>query len=93
MYGGIEARSEGLGRGSTFVVRLPVPAEVTHQQPIAPDYNEKVSAALQRRVLCCSTTIVIRRSACGQDAVRMCSEMRTTYDGFEAVEIGGNFPT
>jgi PAS domain S-box-containing protein len=84
MHGGrIEARSEGPGKGSEFIVRLPVVVETS--QPQASSTNEERSAVQSSlRIL------VVDDNRDGADSLSMMLQMmgndtRTAYDGEEAV--------
>src|SRR5207344_960004 len=83
--GTVEARSEGLGRGSEFLVRLPVLGQPTPAQPLASGNNEKVAAAPKRRILVVDDN---RDSAIslGMMLSLMGNETRIAHDGLEAVE-------
>ncbi len=91
MHGGtVEARSEGLGRGSEFLVRLPVLAQPPQEQPVASGDSEKVAAAPKRRILVVDDN---RDSATslGMMLSLMGNETRTAHDGVEAVEKAAAF--
>ena len=91
MHGGtVEARSEGLGRGSEFLVRLPIVAQPTYEQPFASGNNEKVAAAPKRRILVVDDN---RDSAIslGMMLSLMGNEIRIAHDGLEAVETAAVF--
>lgn len=84
MHGGrVSARSEGHGRGSEFVVSLPVATERQETQPVAPS-AEAVSPA-KRRIL------VVDDNRDGADTLckllrLLGNDAQTAYDGLEAVE-------
>ncbi|WP_439621926.1 hybrid sensor histidine kinase/response regulator [Gemmata sp.] len=89
MHGGtVEARSEGQGRGSTFVVTLPV-------QPAAPEpahavNDERSTPSRERRVL------VVDDNRDGAESLAemlqlLGSEVATAHDGLEAVEQAERF--
>jgi PAS domain S-box-containing protein len=90
MHGGmIEARSEGLGRGSEFIVRLPVPAE-----PL-PSSNPKSAVvgsrpSVPRRILVAddnqdsAETLAMMLRLMGHD-------VDTAHDGLEAVTRSAGF--
>jgi CheY-like chemotaxis protein len=89
MHGGtVEARSEGPGKGSTFVVRLPV-AQAAPGPPRT-DVVAPGAAAPRRRVLVVddnrdgAATLAMVLSLSGHDA-------RTAHDGLEAVEVAEAF--
>jgi signal transduction histidine kinase len=92
MHGGtIEASSAGLGRGSEFVVRLPVAAESRRAEEAPPAMSVAVKAeAPARRVLVVddnrdtadSLSVLLRL---------MGHEVQTAYDGLEAVAAAAAF--
>jgi PAS domain S-box-containing protein len=82
MHGGsIEARSEGEGRGSEFVVRLPV---VTHEAVTAPVADAAAESSAQRRVL------IVDDNVDSADSLAMLLEITgnktfQAHDGVEAL--------
>lgn len=90
MHGGtVEARSEGRGKGSEFVVRLPVVAGVEPRRPPAdgevPDFLKSMLRIL-----------VVDDSRDGADGLSqmlriMGNDTRTAYDGEEAVATAAAF--
>jgi len=85
--GSIEARSEGLGRGSEFVVRLPVTSGATLEDP---SRGARTAAAVQKRVLVVednidsAETLTLLLSVEGH-------EVKAVHDGPAALEILGSF--
>ena len=85
MHGGtVEARSEGLGKGSEFVVRLPLADD---SRPAPPEFPAAAPHAVrgQARVL------VVDDSRDGADSLRVLlellgAEVRVEYDGLAALE-------
>lgn len=84
--GGVEARSEGMGKGSEFIVRLPVLAEKPkHQQSHElGGYGEKKSIPTHR-------ILVVDDNRDSADSLAMLlrltgNEVHTGYDGLEGVE-------
>lgn len=81
--GSVEAWSEGPGRGSEFIVRLPVPTESEEPQPRTEPNRENVVSA--RRILVVddnrdsATSLAMLLKLTGNDT-------RTAHDGLEAVE-------
>jgi PAS domain S-box-containing protein len=91
LHGGcVEARSDGIGRGSEFIVRLPiVDVPVLHESP-QPAGNNKVIIDRKRRIL----VVDDNRDAADSLALMlqmMGHETRTAYDGLEAVQLAGMF--
>jgi CheY-like chemotaxis protein len=90
MHGGtVEARSDGLGMGSEFIVRLPI--TVAEQRlEAAPEGDQKASAAAKRRILIVddnplgskSTAMVLRKVG---------HEVATARDGIEGIESAQTF--
>ncbi|WP_020471021.1 PAS domain-containing hybrid sensor histidine kinase/response regulator [Zavarzinella formosa] len=91
MHGGtVTAESEGPGRGSTFIIRLP-------ELILSPDSTDKptpndepAASGLKRRIL------VVDDSRDGADSLSMMlglmgNEVRTAYNGEEALEAAGQF--
>jgi PAS domain S-box-containing protein len=90
MHGGsVEARSDGPGKGSEFTVRLPIaPASASHQPPKSE--GEKTAAPARQRIL------VVDDNKDSADSMSMLlgimgMEVRTAYDGLEAVEAAAAF--
>jgi CheY-like chemotaxis protein len=88
MHGGsVEAKSDGQGRGSEFLVRLPVVLSVMHPQT---DDAVRVSSSNRRRVL----VVDDNRDAATSLSVMlglMGHESKTAYDGLEALEVAEVF--
>jgi signal transduction histidine kinase/CheY-like chemotaxis protein len=87
--GSVEAHSDGLGRGSEFVVRLPL-APTLHVQPARRARKELVPASARRRIL----VVDDNRDA----AISMATlfgalnyETRTAFDGLEAIQTAMDF--
>ena len=84
--GSVEARSEGLGRGSEFIVRLPIlPGPVTVQPPPAPAAPE-----ISRRIL------IVDDNEDATNSMAMLQrhrghETRTAFTGPEAVAAAAEF--
>jgi signal transduction histidine kinase/CheY-like chemotaxis protein len=89
MHGGrIEARSDGPGRGSEFVVRLPVVVEASRLQPEAGDDGSDPKTSLR--------ILVVDDNRDGADSLAdmlglMGGDTRTAYDGEEAVAAAVEF--
>jgi PAS domain S-box-containing protein len=90
MHGGtVEARSDGLGMGSEFIVRLPITG-AERRPEAAPDGDSKASAAAKRRILIVddnplgskSTAMVLRKVG---------HEVATARDGIEGMENARSF--
>jgi PAS domain S-box-containing protein len=91
LHGGrVEARSDGDGRGSEFIVRLPVvDVPVPHESP-QPAEEYKEAGGRQRRIL----AVDDNRDAANSLALMlrmMGHEPRTAYDGEEAVQAAELF--
>ena len=91
MHGGqLTARSGGLGKGSEFIVRLPISRELKSRQPVETDTNADPSAAGKCRILVAddlrdsADSLVMLLEAMGHD-------VQAAYDGEEAVRIAGEF--
>jgi PAS domain S-box-containing protein len=89
MHGGtVEAHSEGLGRGSEFVVRLPmvdspVESRVTPSEPTSPSLPRKrVLVADDNRDAAECLAVMLEM---------MGSDVRTAHDGHEAVRLAESF--
>jgi PAS domain S-box-containing protein len=90
MHGGsVEARSEGPGRGSEFVVRLPVAVAGPEQEGTAP-HSTSHATPVKRRIL----VVDDNRDSADTLAVVLTdlgNEVRTAFDGLEAVEAAAAF--
>jgi len=90
LHGGcVEARSEGPGKGSEFVVRLPVAGEPVQQTPTGRE-GETTPVKTALRIL------VVDDNRDGADSLSMMlkvmgNETRTAYDGESAVVAAGEF--
>jgi PAS domain S-box-containing protein len=88
--GSIEARSEGPGKGSEFVVRLPVAIESSPGAHPVNGEGEQPAPIPRHRILVVDDN---------RDAAEMLAELlelmgndlRTAHDGVEAVEVAGEF--
>jgi PAS domain S-box-containing protein len=91
LHGGtVEARSEGLGRGSEFVVRLPVTASPAADSPDAIDAALEPTAGTRKRVL------IVDDNADGADSLGrllefLGHEVAMEYDGHAALERAESF--
>jgi CheY-like chemotaxis protein len=91
--GSVEAQSDGPGKGSEFTVRLPIAAASTSNQlqPAEGEKeNEKTAATGKRRVL------VVDDNKDSADSLSIMlgiagMEVRTAYDGVEAVQAAAAF--
>ncbi len=87
MHGGsIEARSEGQGAGSEFIVRLPVLTEMTAPEPSPADRPDATEAAMTRRILVVDDNADIVESLAMILRLRG-NEVETARNGLEAVEM------
>jgi signal transduction histidine kinase len=86
--GGIEARSEGAGKGSEFVVRLPIVVEQTDSRDTSDDGNAKPVSDLRILVVDdnrdIASTVSLLLQAMGND-------VRATHNGEEAIRMAGEF--
>jgi CheY-like chemotaxis protein/two-component sensor histidine kinase len=90
MHGGrIEARSEGLGQGAEFFVRLPVvvgaagaEAEGGNGEPVAPRSSLRILIVDDNRDAADSLVMLLRL---------MGNDTRTAYDGKQGVDLAGDF--
>jgi len=87
--GRIEAKSDGPGRSSEFVVRLPVDVEAS-RPPAADTQEEPAAPKSSLRIL------IVDDNKDGADSLAMMLKMmgndiRTAYDGKEGVELAGEF--
>lgn len=85
MHGGrIEARSEGLGRGATFVLRLPVLSELPSAAP-QPDQHESLGSVRPQRILIADDNRdVVESLALLLELTGY--RVEKAYDGLQAVE-------
>jgi CheY-like chemotaxis protein len=86
--GRIEARSEGLGKGSEFVVSLPVVVEAS--EPQSGDHEEPPAVRSSHRILIVDDNRDITDSL-AMMLKTMGNETRTAYDGEEAVMAAVEF--
>jgi PAS domain S-box-containing protein len=88
MHGGsVRAESAGLGRGSEFIVRLPV---VLAPARTVPDAAIPRLPIHKRRILIADDNLDAARSL-GMMLEMMGHEIRTTHDGLEAIAEGAQF--
>ena len=91
MHGGsVEARSDGPGKGSEFLVRLPTLAEQPAAQPPASEERGNLMQAPARRILVADdNTDVVESLAM---LLRVTGhEVEIAHDGLEAVELAARF--
>jgi CheY-like chemotaxis protein len=90
MHGGsVEARSGGVGKGSEFVVRLPVVVEQTYPRQVSDD-RDTVQPSSDLRIL----VVDDNRDAAESLAMlltAMGNNVQTAHDGEEAVAAAGKF--
>ena len=90
MHGGhVEARSEGLGHGSEFLIRLPVLAESTVRKQLASETSNSAAPAKCRILVVddnkdSAATLTMMLRLTGHEA-------HSAHDGLEAVEAAGWF--
>jgi signal transduction histidine kinase/CheY-like chemotaxis protein len=93
MHGGsISAASDGPGRGSEFVVRLPVlPADPARDEPKRPQVNAETATLPRRRILVVDDNADAARSL-GRLLERLHGQdVRIAHDGPSALEIADSF--
>jgi len=89
MHGGtVEARSEGPGKGSEFIVRLPVVVEASRPQESG--HEEEQLARSSLRIL------IVDDNRDGADSLAMMlrimgNDTRTAYDGQEGADMAGEY--
>ena len=88
--GTVEAHSEGEGRGSEFVVRLPLAEDKADAGPAAATNATAAEARTAQRIL------VVDDNRDGAESLAMLlrtggHEVRTAHDGFEALEVARAF--
>jgi CheY-like chemotaxis protein len=89
MHGGsVEARSDGLGKGSEFVVRLPVALSLALNQPAA-EVN-LISPAARLRILVVDDNLDSAASLAMLLTLEG-NETRTANDGLEALDVAATF--
>jgi PAS domain S-box-containing protein len=87
-HGTVEAHSDGLGRGSEFIVRLPMLVADAQPQAMAP--VSKPTSTLRRRILIVddnrdgATSLALLLTVNGH-------ETDTAHDGLEAIEVAERF--
>jgi CheY-like chemotaxis protein len=91
LHGGrVEARSGGIGKGSEFIIRLPIVDVPEPEKPKQPTEDRTVACGCKRRIL----AVDDNRDAADSLAMvlrMMGHEARTAYDGQEAVEMAESF--
>jgi hypothetical protein len=88
--GGIEAKSEGPGKGSEFVVRLPTLGEAGAPQPLLPACRDSFHAAAPQRILVADDSPDVVASLALLQRLRG-YEVETACDGFQAVEAAARY--
>lgn len=89
MHGGsVEARSEGHGKGSEFVVRLPTVGSPSDSG--RSDSSEQADAPASRRVLVVDDNVDAALSMAMMLKV-MGNETRTAHDGLQAIEVAADY--
>ena len=87
--GSVEAKSGGHGKGSEFIIRLPVVLSLADEDRNETD-QATVAAKLRRRIL----VVDDNRDAAVSLAIMLKlfgNETQTAYDGLEALELAANF--
>jgi PAS domain S-box-containing protein len=90
MHGGtIEARSEGEGRGSEFVVRLPVALSAADK--VTPDEAQDSDGSPRRRRILIADDNVDSTQWMGKLLEMLRNDVRVANDGLQAVELAESF--
>jgi CheY-like chemotaxis protein/anti-sigma regulatory factor (Ser/Thr protein kinase) len=90
LHGGeISARSEGLGRGSTFTVRLPLGQELAPGMDAQPDDGHS-QTAIRHKILVVDDNRDTATS-CSMLFKTMGHDVQTAYDGIAALELARTF--
>jgi CheY-like chemotaxis protein len=91
LHGGtVEARSEGLGRGSEFTVRLPLVPDASAATKVSDASVEHALPSMSHRIL----IVDDNRDAADTMALMLRIKgniVETAYDGLEAVRVAGEF--
>jgi PAS domain S-box-containing protein len=91
LHGGVvEARSRGVGKGSEFIVRLPVVETPAPSETPEPPAFQRMASGRMRRIL----VVDDNRDAADGLALMlrvMGHETRTAYDGLESLQAAANF--
>jgi signal transduction histidine kinase len=91
LHGGrVEARSEGHGKGSEFVVRLPVVLSMVQENQESPGDEQQPSPAVRRRVLLVDDNVDAAASMALMLEI-MGNEVRIAHDGVAGVEAAAEF--
>lgn len=91
MHGGkVEARSDGPGKGSTFVVHLPASSSVGAASEVGTDGAVASSATAARKILVVDDN-KDAASSLGMMLRLLGNEVRLAHDGMEAVETAGAY--
>jgi CheY-like chemotaxis protein len=89
LHGGtIQASSDGVGRGSEFIVRLPARPAVERSEPAAKSARSAI-AADRRKILVVDDNMDAAQSL-GLLLRQLGHDVRVLHDGLEAVETGQN---
>ncbi|WP_020473879.1 response regulator [Zavarzinella formosa] len=91
MHGGsVEARSQGPGLGSEFIIRIPLAANEKSQPEQTVAQADEVTATERRRILVVDDNVDSAQSL-GMMLELLGSEVRTAHDGLEAIETASKF--
>lgn len=87
MHGGrVDVESEGRGRGSEFIVRLPLEVKATQEPPAAPDDDRLSESSLPRRKILIADDNVDAAWALDSLLQAMGQETYVVHDGLAALE-------
>ncbi len=91
MHGGsIEAQSEGPGKGSEFIIRLPAAPSPTTEQPLRSSVEQPAQQTARYRILIADDNVDSAVSMAMMLSI-MGHEVRTAHDGLEAVATASAF--
>ncbi len=91
MHGGrVEARSEGPGRGSEFIIRLPAVAAPLNQQPQVNKGRQLVEKQTRHRILVVDDNVDAAKTMSMMLKI-MGNEIRTAHDGLQGIERAEEF--
>lgn len=90
-HGRIEARSAGLGKGSEFIVHLPILTEEVAEEDTAPDSVEHVESPMARKRVLVVDDLVESATSLAQILELWGHEVNVAHDGLAALEAAETF--